>query len=104
MFVFPKYRTLCRSVVRSGTLHVSVTRSPLREARKSDGGFGNSSDGGLGGPIDAHPQRQKQPATISNIFPVRTLMRRTTDYITRRSLRRNDRQPTKKAGQASDPP
>jgi len=56
--VGPTLRIRCRSVVIVGTVHVSVTRSPLRVARRSDGGFGNSSDGGRGGPIDAHPANQ----------------------------------------------
>jgi len=55
MRVFPRYRVLCRSVVRGGIVHVSVTFSPFLAARKSVGGFGNSSEGASGGPIDAHP-------------------------------------------------
>jgi len=51
--------TNCRSVVRSGIVQLSVTALPLRAARRSLGGFGNSSEGGNGGPIDA------QPANIS---------------------------------------
>jgi hypothetical protein len=42
-------------VVSAGTVQVSTTLSPLRAARKSVGGLGNSSDGGRGGPIAAHP-------------------------------------------------
>ena len=52
--VGPKLRTVCRSVVTLGIVQVRVTRSPLRAARRSVGGFGNSSDGGCGGPIVAH--------------------------------------------------
>jgi hypothetical protein len=32
-----------------------VTLSPFRAAFKSAGGLGNSSDGAVGGPIEAHP-------------------------------------------------
>src|SRR6267142_716866 len=46
MRVRPILRTICRSVVEVGMVQVSVTRSPLRTARRSEGGFGKSSDGG----------------------------------------------------------
>ena len=65
----PKYRTLCRSVVRAGIVQVRVTLSPLRAARKSDGDFGNSSEGGSGAPIEAHPVNQTSPMTASNNCP-----------------------------------
>jgi hypothetical protein len=75
MRVFPKYRTLCRSVVRAGIVQVSVTLSPLRTACRSVGGFGNSSDGGSGAPIEAHPlAHTNAPRTGSN-FPSRIFMR-----------------------------
>ena len=74
--VFPKYRTLCRSVVREGIVQVSVTLSPLRAACRSEGGFGSSSDGGNGGPIEAHPLAHiNAPRTGSN-FPSRIFMRK----------------------------
>src|SRR5579862_1976336 len=65
-FVGPTARSVCRSVVLLGTVHVSVTCSPLRVARKSDGGFGKSSDGGCGGATLAH-------AVISNDTPRATI-------------------------------
>jgi hypothetical protein len=69
MRVFPKYRTLCRSVVRAGIVQVSVTLSPLRDACRSVGGFGNSSDGGSGAPIEAHPlAHTNAPRTGSNFL------------------------------------
>jgi hypothetical protein len=46
-----------------------VTLLPLRAARKSVGGFCNSSEGASGGPIDAHPLNQIKPPTTSNNFP-----------------------------------
>src|SRR5258708_35065434 len=36
-------------------VQVRVTLSPLRTARRSAGGCGNSSEGGRGGPIEAQP-------------------------------------------------
>jgi hypothetical protein len=76
MRVFPKYRTLCRSVVRAGIVQVSVTLSPLRAACRSVGGFGNSSDGGSGAPIEAHPlAHTNAPRTGSN-FLSRIFMRK----------------------------
>jgi hypothetical protein len=52
--VSPTTFIFCRSVVTLGTVHVKLTRSPLRTARKSAGGFGNFSDGGFGGAMLAH--------------------------------------------------
>ena len=54
MSVGPRLRSVSRSVVTVGIVQVRLTRSPLREARKSAGGFGSSNDGGCGGPIVAH--------------------------------------------------
>ncbi len=54
IFVTPTLRNFWRSVVTVGTVHVSVTSSPVRTARRSDGGFGKFSDGGCGGEIVAH--------------------------------------------------
>jgi hypothetical protein len=48
-------RTLWRSVVQVGSVQVSGPGF-LRPARRSEGGFGSSSDGGSGGPVCAHPQ------------------------------------------------
>src|SRR5437868_9625352 len=45
---------LCRSVVRVGSVQVSITLSPLRAALISLTGLGNCNDGGNGGP--GHPQ------------------------------------------------
>ena len=53
--VGPWRRTLCRSMVCVGTVHNKYTRSPLRTARRSVGGLGNSSEGGRGAWTDAHP-------------------------------------------------
>ena len=63
MFVLPKYRSFWWSVVRAGTFQVRFTRLPLRAACKSVGGLGNSSEGGMGGPIDAHPVMTKSAAS-----------------------------------------
>jgi hypothetical protein len=68
MRVFPKYRTLWRSVVRAGIVQVSVTLSPLRDAWRSVGGFGNSSDGGSGAPIEAHPLAHTNVPRIGSNF------------------------------------
>jgi hypothetical protein len=57
-------RILCLSVVFSGTVQVKITVSPLRTPRKSVGGLGNSSDGGCGGAIDAHPASNKNTIII----------------------------------------
>src|ERR1700689_5234788 len=58
-------------------LHVSVTLSPLRASCRSVGGLGNSSDGGNGGPIAAHPGSQINAPTASNNC-IRSFMRRLT--------------------------
>jgi hypothetical protein len=74
-------RTVCRSVVTVGIVHVSVTLSPLRVARKSEGGLGNSSDGGCGGAIVAHAVSiSDAPSTsILLILLIRSLMAMETD-------------------------
>src|ERR1022692_4591067 len=54
-------------------VQLSVTLSPLRAARKSDGARGNSSEGGRGGPIEAHPANQTNAPTASINCP-RSLM------------------------------
>src|SRR5580700_12134563 len=62
-------------MVRAGMVQVSVTLSPLRAARKLTGGRGNSSEGGSGGPIDAHPVKQTNAASASHC-PRRSFMRK----------------------------
>jgi hypothetical protein len=56
-----------------------MTRSPLRAARKSEGGFGNSSDGGSGGPIVAHAVNISGVPRANKSFEVERLMRKKTD-------------------------
>jgi len=51
----------------------------LRTARKSEGGFGNSSDGGCGGPIVAHAVRINGAPTASRSVSVDHLMQKNTD-------------------------
>src|SRR5579872_3000595 len=67
---------LWRSVVLAGIVHVKVTLSPFRCARRSEGGFGNSSDGGVGGPIEAHPASAASAATATSTCPFKSFMRR----------------------------
>jgi hypothetical protein len=76
MRVGPRYRTVWRSVVRVGTVQVSVTRSPLRPARRSEGGFGSSSDGGSGGPVWAHPESRTLRAVAKPRLRVRGVIGR----------------------------
>src|SRR5690348_17747238 len=57
--VGPRLRAVCRSVVTFGTVQVSVTRFPLRAARRSVGGLGKSSEGGCGGCTVAHAVNKK---------------------------------------------
>jgi hypothetical protein len=77
--VFPKYRTFWRTVVRDGIVQLSSTLSPLRTARRSDGGLGTSSDGGSGGPIEAQPVQIKVAATSSRVAR-EMLIGRATEY------------------------
>jgi hypothetical protein len=51
---------LWRSVVSAGVLQVRVTVFPLRMARKSEGGLGNSREGGSGAPVWAQPASNTQ--------------------------------------------
>jgi hypothetical protein len=68
---------VCRSVVVVGTVHASMTRSPLRVARRSDGGLGNSSDGGCGGVIDAHAESITSDPNIAAVkCPVASFMQK----------------------------
>src|SRR5579872_5913548 len=67
---------LWRSVVLAGIVHVKVTLSPFRCARRSEGGFGNSSDGGVGGPIEAHPASAPSAAIATSTCPFKSFMRR----------------------------
>jgi len=55
----------------------------LRAACKSVGAFGNSSTGGRGAPIDAHPVMHPVAATTSNNCSRSLFMRRMKDYINR---------------------
>jgi hypothetical protein len=50
----------------------------LREARKSEGGLGNCSDGGCGGAIVAHAASISD-APRSNMLLIRSLMAMETD-------------------------
>jgi hypothetical protein len=56
-------------------VQVSKTLSPLRAARKSAGGLGNSNDGGRGGPIAAHPNNTSGVIPSSNL-PVGIFMQK----------------------------
>lgn len=62
-----------------GSVQVRVTCSPLRIARKSEGGFGNSSEGGCGGPIVAHAVNISGAPRASKNFGVARFMRKKTD-------------------------
>ena len=79
--VLPRKRTLCRSVVCAGIVQVRVTLSPLRAARRSLGGLGNSSEGGKGGPIDAQPVSQSKALAANKSCPGRSLIP-VEEYIT----------------------
>jgi hypothetical protein len=46
--------------VTVGIVQLKTTVSALRTARRSDGGFGNASEGGSGGPIVAQDASRKQ--------------------------------------------
>src|ERR1039458_4702749 len=74
------YRTLWRSVVSVGSLQLSVTRLPLRLARRSAGGLGSSRDGGSGGPVWAQPANSRQSAVKATNFPRFTFMRKEKEY------------------------
>src|SRR5579863_10506809 len=66
----------CRSVVEVGIVQVRVTFSPFREACRSDGGLGRSSDGGCGGPIVAHAVNSSGTHQGSESQTLEHLMRR----------------------------
>jgi hypothetical protein len=51
----------------------------LRAARKSEGGFGKSSDGGCGGPTVAHAVNISGAPKVNKNFGVEHLMRKNTD-------------------------
>src|SRR5215470_15287207 len=59
IFVSPRWRTFWRSIVCTGTAQVRKTRSPFLSARRSEGGFGSSRDGGTGGPMEAQATRKQ---------------------------------------------
>jgi hypothetical protein len=56
-----------------------VTCSPFRIARKSEGGFGNSSEGGCGGPIVAHAVNISGAPRARKNFGEAHFMRKKTD-------------------------
>jgi len=76
ILVGPTLRIACLSVVTPGSVHVRVTRSPLRVARKSEGGFGNARDGGCGGPIVAHAVNINSAPIARKNVSVERLMRK----------------------------
>jgi hypothetical protein len=51
----------------------------LRVARRSEGAFGNSSDGGCGGVIVAHAVNISGAPTASKNFRIKRVMRKKTD-------------------------
>jgi len=53
-------------------------------ARRSEGGFGNTSDGGCGGAIEAHAVNISGTPTASENFSIKRVMRKKTDYQTAR--------------------
>ena len=55
---------------------MNVTLSPFLAACKSVGGFGNSSDGASGGPIDAHPLSAISIPAASSNFPNESFMQK----------------------------
>ena len=65
-----------------GIVQLKITVSALRTARRSDGGFGNASDGGSGGPIVAQDasRRHKQETKIMQARP-RMRIHRLSDRI-----------------------
>jgi len=77
ILVAPKCRIVCRSVVTLGTVQLRITRSPLRTARRSEGGFGNSNDGGRGNPIVAH--------AVNTIGALKANRRENVDRLMRRN-------------------
>jgi len=78
--VGPTLWITCRSVVVVGIVQVRVTFLPFREARRSDGGLGRSSDGGRGGPIVAQAANISGANQASQKPNLERLMRRETDY------------------------
>jgi hypothetical protein len=59
-------------------VQVSRTLLPLRTARKSDGGFGNSNDGGCGGAIVAQAVSTSSAHGTASIL-AENFMRKKTD-------------------------
>lgn len=57
-----------------------MTRSPLRAARRSNGGFGRFNDGGCGGPIVAHALNRRGAVRTRNRVRVERLMQTGTEY------------------------
>src|ERR1700691_2550186 len=68
-------------------VQVSKTLSPLRAARKSAGGLGNSNDGGRGGPIAAHPNNTSGVIPSSSL-PVGIFMQKRKIIRSSRGSRR----------------
>jgi hypothetical protein len=56
-----------------------VTVLPLRNARKSLGGFCNSSEGGSGGPMDAQPTNISGTYSATNSLETESVMRKEKD-------------------------
>jgi hypothetical protein len=78
--VSPKLRAVLRSVVNAGMVQLSRTLFPLRTARKSDGGFGNLSDGGCGGFGLPQAVKTSWMPRIGRIVREKRLMRQKSDY------------------------
>jgi hypothetical protein len=62
-----------------GIVQVRVMCAPLRVARRSEGGFGNSNEGGCGGPIVAHAVNISGALRASKNFGMQRFMRKKTD-------------------------
>jgi len=56
-----------------------MTRLPLRVARRSDGGFGNCSEGGCGGPIVAHAVNINGVPRANKSVEAKRFMRKKTE-------------------------
>src|ERR1019366_9097794 len=70
-----------------GSLQFSVTRLPLRVARRSVGGLGSSSDGGSGGPVWAQLVSSRQNAIGALNLPRYGFMREKKEYQRQRADR-----------------
>jgi hypothetical protein len=66
----------------------------LRAARRSEGGFGNSSDGGCGGAIEAHAVNISGIPTASKNFGIK--------HVIAEEIRLTDRTPAKLPRQPLD--